>query len=223
MNKKANSYKTTILIILLFLLIGQVKAAETDLVINEIAWMGTENSYANEWIELKNNTDKTINLRGWKLKTADEDLVINLKGEVAPNSFFVLERTDDETLPEVKADQIYKGGLNNKGQYLKLLKNDKVVQEVNDKAGWRAGNSEDYKTMEKGKEWHTSQVEGGTPKKKNSEFIPKKEQMPSKPLTSSLNQDLNNFWITLVIALLVSSFSVVILFLLKRELKQGKN
>ena len=223
MNKKSVcNYKIVALIVLLFLLGGTVRAAESDLVINEIAWMGTESSHYDEWIELKNNSEEVVNLAKWKLKTDDEDLIINLKGEVEPNAFFILERTDDKTLPEVEADQIYKGGLDNKGQHLKLMKNNKVVQEINDKAGWRAGNKEDYKTMEKGEEWHTSREKGGTPDRNNSEPVPKEEQMPSRPLTSSLEQN-NNFWFTLTTGLIVSIFSAAVIYFLNYKLKQNEN
>lgn len=221
MNKKSVcSYKIAILIILLFLLAGQVNAAESGLRINEIAWMGTEASWADEWIELYNPTDKSINLQEWKLITQDESLQVNLQGVIEPDSFFVLERTDEETLPEIEADQIYTGGLSNEGQYLKLVKDNEVIHEVNDAAGWRAGNSDECKTMEKGKEgWHTSRETGGTPKEVNSEPLPKEEQMPAKPLTSSLEQGYSDFWFTLMVALVTSAFSALVIYYLKQQLK----
>ncbi len=206
-------------ILLVFLLVGFVKAAQPGLLVNEIAWMGTEESWADEWIELYNTSDQEISLEEWKLVTEDKNLNIDLQGTIEPNSFFILERTDDETLPEIKADQIYTGSLTNEGQYLKLMKGEKVIQEINDKAGWRAGNS-DYKTMERGEEWHTSREQGGTPKEENSELVPKEEQMPAKPLTSSLSHNHNNFWFTLVVALVMSSFSVVVIYFLERGLKK---
>jgi hypothetical protein len=42
-----------------------------DIVINEIAWMGTEASPQDEWIELFNNTGYVVNLGGWKLTQYD--------------------------------------------------------------------------------------------------------------------------------------------------------
>lgn len=206
---------------IIFLLLGlQVKAASPNLLINEIGWMGTEESYANEWIELKNISDQEVNLKGWSLVTKDKSLDINLKGKIEPHSFFILERTDDETLPGIEADQIYTGGLNNNGQYLKLMRNGKVIQEINDKAGWRAGNSES-KTMERGEEWHTSREKGGTPGAVNSEPVPRQEQMPPRPLTSSFSQASSDFWFTLMVALGISIFSAATIYLLKRELKEN--
>lgn len=200
---------------------GFVKAAQPELLINEIAWMGTEESWADEWIELYNPSDQKINLEEWKLVTKDKNLNIDLQGTIKPNSFFILERTDDETLPEIKADQIYTGSLTNEGQYLKLMKGEQVIQEINDKAGWRAGNSDDFKTMERGKEWHSSREQGGTPGKENSEPVTKEEQIPSRPLTSSLSQGNSDFLFTLMVALGVSIFSAAIIYFLKRELKKS--
>lgn len=216
--------KLLLSVLLLFLLVGLTRAAQPELLINEINWMGNEGSWADEWIELYNSSDKKINLEKWKLTTADESLSIDLKGAVKPNSFFILERTDDGTLPEIEADQIYTGGLNNGGQYLKLIKDGQVIQEINDKAGWRAGNKSDYKTMERGEEgWHTSRKEGGTPGKRNGEPVSKEEQMPAKPLTSSLNQGYSDFWFTLMVALGMSIFSAAIIYVLKRELRKVEN
>ena len=51
------------------LLISEAKAS--SVVINEIAWMGTKDSYNNEWIELYNNTNFDINLKDWKIVSKD--------------------------------------------------------------------------------------------------------------------------------------------------------
>ena len=217
------SYCRIILLIAVFLMVGSsVSAAESGLRINEIAWMGTKESYADEWIELYNPTEEEINLEKWSLVTEDEDLNINLKGTIEPQSFFILERTDDETLPEIKADQTYTGGLNDNGQYLKLKKNEEIIQEINDKAGWRAGGTEKHKTMERGEEWHTSRKTGGTPGKVNSEPELEEEQMPAKPLTASLPRT-SDFWFTLLVASGMSLFSAAVIYFLKWELSEASN
>lgn len=41
-----------------------------DVVINEIMWMGSNDSSSDEWIELKNMTDKKINLKNWNIERA---------------------------------------------------------------------------------------------------------------------------------------------------------
>ena len=52
---------------------GSVSKTPTFLtvVINEVAWMGTEAAARDEWIELYNNTTSTIDITGWHLIAAD--------------------------------------------------------------------------------------------------------------------------------------------------------
>ena len=59
-------------------------AAPRDVVVNEIAWMGTTVNAANEWIELRNTTGQSVALAGWTLKAADGTPSINLAGSIAP-------------------------------------------------------------------------------------------------------------------------------------------
>ena len=42
-----------------------------QIVISEVAWMGTTNSTADEWIELLNTTATDIDLSGWTLYSGD--------------------------------------------------------------------------------------------------------------------------------------------------------
>ena len=63
-----------------------------SVVINEIAWMGTVVSSADEWIELKNNTDGEIDLTNWTLKAIDGSPEINLSGIISASGYFLLER-----------------------------------------------------------------------------------------------------------------------------------
>src|SRR4030042_3038094 len=106
--------------IFLFLPLFAFAGGPLDVVINEIAWMGTTFSYNNEWIEFYNNTALTANIDGWVLKAADDTPKINLTGTILSNGFFLLERTDDNTLPDIPADQIYTGVLENAGENLEL-------------------------------------------------------------------------------------------------------
>lgn len=49
---------------------GVYAAAPGDVVINELMWMGSTASSADEWIELRNTTDSEIVLSGWMLEKA---------------------------------------------------------------------------------------------------------------------------------------------------------
>lgn len=166
-------------IVILFLLpLFTFAANPLDIVINEIAWMGTEISYNDEWIELYNNTPSPINLDGWILKAVDGTPEINLTGVISANGFYLLERTDDNTLPEIKADLIYKGVLGNSGEILELFDNfGNLIDKVDSSSGWFTGDNKTKQTMERKSRfgpgsdpgnWQMSQNPGGTPKAKNS-------------------------------------------------------
>ncbi len=95
-------------------------ASSGSLLISEVAWAGTRASASDEWIELLNPTEYELALNGWQL-TDGGDIDIALSGSVAPGGYFLLERTDDDTISDVPADLIYTGGLSNRGEALRLL------------------------------------------------------------------------------------------------------
>ena len=86
-----------------------------NVVINEIAWMGTKANSFDEWIELYNNTSAAVNLGGWILKTDDGSPSITFPENISigANGHFLLERTDNNTINDISADFIYTGALNN--------------------------------------------------------------------------------------------------------------
>jgi hypothetical protein len=153
-------------------------ATSLDVVINEIAWMGSPVSSYDEWIEVYNDTGDIISLDGWKIKAADGTLEIYLNGDLPGKSFYLLERTDDNSVPDKEADLIYKGALKNEGETLALYDNsDNLMDSVNCHAGWFAGNNETKQTMERKTSefpgdspdnWGNSQGPEGTPKVGNS-------------------------------------------------------
>ncbi|MFW6110326.1 MAG: lamin tail domain-containing protein [Patescibacteria group bacterium] len=126
------------------------KVSPGDVVINEIAWMGTSVSYNDEWIELYNNTDKDLDLTGWFLVAEDGSLEISLAGEIPAQGYFLLERTDNDTISNIEADLIYTGALGNSGEYLKLLDpTQQVVDEIACSESWFAGDNETKHSMER--------------------------------------------------------------------------
>ena len=85
-----------------------VNAAENpNVVISEIAWMGTTKSFSDEWIELYNNSGTDVVLDGWQLNAADGAPAIMLTGTIPANGYFLLEKTDDQSVSSIPADQIY--------------------------------------------------------------------------------------------------------------------
>ena len=189
----------------LFLSLGlALGASPGDVVINEIAWMGTTCSYYDEWIELYNNSSLSIDLTGWSLKAADGTPDISLVGIIPAKGYFLLERTDDQTIKDLKADQIYTGALENTSEDFQLRDAsgnliDSVPCETN--GDWFAGEKDGAYTMERidsgspgttKNNWHTNDGitrngtddEGnsinGTPKDENSkEFWNQPEEEPT--------------------------------------------
>lgn len=142
-------------------------------IINEIAWMGTNNSAQDEWIELKNISGAEINLSGWQLLDKDQQIKIIFDNQprALNNGFFLLERTDDNSVPGITADLIYTGGLSNTNEALYLFdENCQFQDEVIANPNWPAGDNSSKRTMERKSNlsWQTSANPGGTPKKGNS-------------------------------------------------------
>jgi len=147
-------------------------AAKNKVVINEIAWMGTPQNYSDEWIELKNISDGSVDLSGWQLQNKNKKIKIVFDGNdiLAPSGFYLLERTDDETLPEVKANRIYSGNLGNANEALYLFDADCQLQDSAAAAAkWPAGDNVTKQTMGRlpNSRWRTSAAVGGTPKAEN--------------------------------------------------------
>lgn len=174
-------------------------ANSQDVVINEIAWMGTTNSANDEWIELYNNTDAVVDLIGWALKAVDGTPAINLQGTISAKSYFLLERTSDETLPAVTADLIYTGALGNSGEKLELRDaSNNLIDTVDCSGGWFAGDNTTKATMERidstkigdATNWATNNQGSSTPKAQNSVY--QSQPVPSPSPTPSPSQEQSN-------------------------------
>ena len=179
-----NILALTLFLFTLFLLPQAAFAFLNPVIINEIAWMGTEASYSNEWIELFNNSSSSVDISGWTLSSEDKKIEISLVGEIQAHGFFLLERTDDNSVSAVVADQIYTGSLGNNGENLILSdEQGNKVNEVICLQGWLAGDNSTKQTMERtvpslkteSSKWQTSENNGGTPKESNSLPLIKKE------------------------------------------------
>ena len=222
--------------IVLFLILAGVLSANfvlaanpSDVLINEIAWMGTKTSYNDEWIELYNNTNSPINLEGWALKG------VALTGTIKASGFYLLERTDDNSVPDIPADQIYTGALNNKCETLELYDSSgKLIDSVICQDGWLAGDNSTKQTMERKdiNSWQTSQEPEGTPRSPNSTVIDLQPQVdsPAEPdkaenlagIGDQITEASGSLPI-LLIALGLAIFSGIIILFLKKKLKIGYN
>lgn len=100
--------------------------------ISEVAWMGSAASSNAEWIELANTGSTAVDLTGWQLKSSSGAPEVTLAGTVSANGFFLLERTSDDAVPGVAADQIYTGSLPNGGTVLSLMDGSGTVLDTAD-------------------------------------------------------------------------------------------
>jgi Ca2+-binding RTX toxin-like protein len=175
--------------------------ASRDVVINEVAWMGTSADSNAEWIELYNTTNRDIDLGGWTLKSSSGGLNITIpKGTVIKGGqYFLLESGTDETIKDIAADLVYTGTLSNSGESLTLKTPDNVEIDTANGTGdaWFAGvyatgspnvgigmERVNAKQADTGSNWHNNNgvkrngtdASGnliyGTPKTANSLYIP---------------------------------------------------
>ena len=124
-----------------------VATSTPSVVINEIAWMGTEASANDEWIELLNTTNTPVDLTGWTLRAADGVPELTLAGTVSANGYYLIERGHDTVVRDISADLIapFSGtgtgsGLANTGEKLELYQGLIKIDETSDVAsGWVAG------------------------------------------------------------------------------------
>ena len=158
MSEKRQTQKVTFSVwasaIVLFLLVSLLAsrlanaASPRDVVISEIAWMGTTTDANDEWLELYNNTSADIDLNNWKLASQDGSPTVILTGTIPAHGYYLLERTDDTSTPQL-ADQIYTGALNNTGEVLTLTDHLAGTIDVVGVFGnpWFAGNNTTKATM----------------------------------------------------------------------------
>ena len=204
-------------------------AQEQDVVINEIAWMGTKEQWQNEWFELYNPNDSPASLENWILKSKEDNPQIALSGAIGANSYFLLERTDDTTVPDVRADQIYKGGLNNAGEYLMLLNSSgEIIDEVDCTLGWFSGSNETKKTMERinssspgshPDNWKNSRKSGGTPREENSP----ERRIIDKDIETTAASSGSGFSLVLTIGIVISLFFSMLISAFWLKIKQKKD
>lgn len=135
-----------------------------QVVISEVAWVGTAASYTDEWIELCNVTSEPIDLAGWTLVFGDVTIHLGAaegstsevrNAVIGADGFLILERMDDTTISDIEADIIYRGSLSNTGSDLVLIDAGGGIVDVLQFAetGWPAGTGSDedlpYGTMER--------------------------------------------------------------------------
>lgn len=125
-------------------------------VINEVAWAGTEASATDEWLELYNTEAEAVDISGWRLISEDESPNITFSEGtiILAGGFFLIERTNDDTIKDLYADlavSFGQGGLNNTGEVIKLIDSAGIVTDTVGKTGelWFAGDTSGKYSMER--------------------------------------------------------------------------
>lgn len=164
-------FKRKILVGLFFLFFAFPFWVKADVIINEVAWMGTEEGATNEWIELYNTSDQDINLNNWKIfEKGGETLVFTLTKNIAPYGYYLIIRgTSTNPFFNISDDAGPFGGngLSNSGEYL-IIKDsqNETVFSLDASSKWPAGKSETRETMQwTGEKWITAP---STPKAQNT-------------------------------------------------------
>jgi len=166
--------------------------------INEVAWMGTgASNSSDEWIELYNNTNSVISLDDWVLYAEDLTPYIPLSGTIGANEYYLIERTDDDTVSDITASLIYGNdgsswALNNSsGEHLILARVSggatTTIDEILKCSNWCGkGTTSGYKSMERknslisGTDWDNWGTALG-------EFIVKGKDVDSVALSATAN------------------------------------
>lgn len=158
-----------------------------SVLINEVAWAGRKDGPSDEWIELKNATDSLAYLSGMELYSEGGIAVVFSPADVIPpQGFYLLERTNDDSVSGISADLVFTGSLKNSGERITLIDEcGSVIDEVS-MTSWTAGDNEEYRTAERAEDlsWYSYSGSGslgimGTPKAPNS--VPPLPAPPSPP------------------------------------------
>ncbi|MBP9749894.1 MAG: lamin tail domain-containing protein [Candidatus Pacebacteria bacterium] len=112
-------------------------ASHANVLISEIAWMGSDINSTFEWIELYNFSTTTTDLSGWELTSDDGNISVQLSGILTPHGVCVLERGTDQSVPEVDALLTYPGEMSDAGTHLTLKDSAGLVSDqANGSNGW---------------------------------------------------------------------------------------
>ena len=120
-----------------------------DIVINEIAWAGSNDNSSDEWIELYNTSNSEIDLSGWMI---EDDVVGSYsieEGVISAHGYFLIEDIQDAT--SAVSDAVIGLSLANAGDSLVLKDGDgEVIDSVNSAGGaWYAGDGDSKASMER--------------------------------------------------------------------------
>lgn len=118
------------------LFFGTSSVAHSAVIFNEIAWMGTEESYLCNWIELYNSGDEAVDVADWSLYVDDTERPLSEGAgggtRIKAGDYWLLERTTNtcsDALPKHDGWGILMGNLPNSGATLRLERADGAVED----------------------------------------------------------------------------------------------
>jgi len=118
-----------------------------DVVIHEIAWMGTATSPQQQWIELYNPGTDPVDLDGWTLRCRARAFVCDLHGIIAPGDSLVFIHEDYSELPGVPIGGVFADTWSRDGE--RLLLEDARGRMVDRVDRWHAGDPDTFATMQR--------------------------------------------------------------------------
>jgi len=182
-----------------FLFLGLIllpSLAFANVVINEIAWMGSKVDSVDsgqwryyEWIELYNSGNDAVDLTGWILSIVGKK-DIYLENTIPANSFYFIERSGYHAFDNITADLAtsFGAGLSNSGATLALKDTtNNQVDAVDGNDNWKIGGGDiigDNTTKETAQRTSSGWITAtATPKAANAGFLqsqPPSQQQPDQ-------------------------------------------
>lgn len=146
--------------------------SHAPVIINEVAWMGTKQSFTHEWIELRNISGGAINISGWQVINENDKIHITFPQQsVFDEQFIVLARNAANDALKLGANVLFTGSIRNSNEGLRLFDNNcALIDEALASPSWLAGNNQTKQTMERRGDlgWANSMFLGGTPSRENT-------------------------------------------------------
>ncbi len=141
---------------------GQAESApfkgSLQVVIHEIAWMGTTASADQQWLELYNPGDDAVSLEGWKIRCRDDAFVKELSGAIAPGDSYLLIQEKHPDLPGVPVQDTFTGTWSTEGQRMLLMDDRNQLVDMVDR--WYAGDEQTRATMQRVYPYRAGYVSG---------------------------------------------------------------
>ncbi|MBI4114440.1 MAG: lamin tail domain-containing protein [Candidatus Niyogibacteria bacterium] len=141
--------------------VAAVEFFTSPVVINEIAWMGTEGHGEDEWIELYNPTSQSIafNDSWFLISETDNSPAIALSGTIPAGGYYLIERKNSDEIDEMSESPItdipadlwvsFSVGLKDSGEALKLTYASSTIDRTALCTNWCAGSLANKSTMER--------------------------------------------------------------------------